>query len=215
MPANSALNRVNTVDFFAVVIPGVYFAANIGLLGFSFLDRSQTQQTPWQIINDVVINLHVNGLLILLLAGFLLGSTARAFPVKNVDKISGRINRLICTLRQQPDRKRHFSHEFPYNPMLQHIFENLESKYDFHPRCAPAPADAPEKKRMGEFNYWKTVICHDSTELFGFVRAAEARVRMFAGLVRATAWSCILAIVAMACPALRQWYEPFVASAIL
>jgi hypothetical protein len=216
MSANAALNRVNTVDFFTVVIPGVYFVANIALFGFWFIDRSKTEETPWRIIGNAVTNLPVNGLLILLLAAFLLGSTARAFPVKTVDTVSGWINKLRCVLPCWRRLKSPYSQEFPYNPMLEDIFGYLKQcDCDFTEQCAPAPEHDPEKKRIAEFNYWKVVICCDSPELFALIRAAEARVRMFAGIIWATGWSCVVSTVAVALPPLRQWYEPFVTSAMV
>lgn len=214
MPANTFLNRVNTVDFFAVLIPGVYLAANISLLGFWCVDRSATNETPWQIINGAIIRLELNGLLIFVLAAFLLGNTVRAVPIRVVDRLSTWINRCLCRLPLWENRQDDYREDFPYVNILNKIFELLY-KHSYVSEGRPCASPEWGLRKLAEFNYWKALLCSKSSDSFAFVLAAESRVRLFAGIIWATGVSCVICALAMCFPQYRQWYGPFVASLIV
>ncbi|MEZ4746800.1 MAG: hypothetical protein R3C41_12060 [Calditrichia bacterium] len=209
MPADATLNRINTLDLFGVVIPGMYLAANVSLLGFAFIDRTQSNQTPWEIINTAVSGLNISGFLILIISGLLLGSMARAFPVKTVDQVSGWLNRLTSFSKR---KKGHYSHEFPYNVMLETIFKNIKSEFNLDDKSAPPKTEETYLKRTGIFNFWKILICRESPELFALISSAEARVRMIVGIIWSTAWSSLISLIALVLPYFSQWHEPFILS---
>src|SRR5205823_283751 len=98
MPADTTLSKVNTVDFFAVVVPGTYLLANLALFGFVFVDTT-VQTSSWEIIWNAISSLNPYSLLLVLLVAYLLGSTARAIPVKVVDDISSKNHRIIRAIR--------------------------------------------------------------------------------------------------------------------
>ena len=61
MPTNTVLSRVNTIDFFAIVIPGFYVTCALSLFAFGFLDRPTNANGPWAIIKNAIVNIHING----------------------------------------------------------------------------------------------------------------------------------------------------------
>jgi hypothetical protein len=207
MSADTALSRVNTVDFFGVLVPGVYVAANLSLLGFAFVDPNITTDPAWSIINNAVVNVELNKLLLLLLISYLLGSTARALPVNTVDRVSGWVNSTIIPRKKA--RRQAYAENFPYLNLLEGIFTDLNKNNSFtisnRPKAEPTP--------MAAFNYWKAVIAKESPNLVAQIRAAEARVRMFAGIVWATAFSLAVCLIALLCPRGQSWWQPFVFSA--
>src|SRR5262249_104157 len=59
-------------------------------------------------------------------------------------------------------------------------------------------------------NSWKAEICQKSTDLFSYILSAEARVRMFAGIIWATVVAVVLGLIQLVMPSTRQWWEPSV-----
>jgi hypothetical protein len=177
---------VNTIDFFAVIVPGFYVTCVLSLFAFAFVDRPMTAKSPWAIINGVIAGMHVNGAIFILLASHLLGSMIR-----------------VCFRRGRPEI---YNSPFPYPIALERRFRNLGGFEAFDIKRDPTK----EPDIHITFNYWKAEICQKSADLYAHTFSAEARVRMFAGIIWATGIGLALGIVQLVCPATRRWWEPVV-----
>lgn len=190
MPAKTALSRVTSLDFFGVVIPGLYLTCIISLFGFLFLDDVTPEKSPWKVINDSVASVTVAGGMLMLFVSYLLGSISRAFPVKWPDALCGFIRRD----RQWPwpfrSRPEIYNAEYPYPKSLERQFVALGEHNRFDVRCDPT--DEPDSHVS--INFWKVEVCEESAPLFLEVSRAEARTRMFAGMFWATGISVPIGI---------------------
>lgn len=202
------LSHVSTIDFFGVLIPGLYVSGNLLLLTFAFVDPKETTESAWIIIDNAIIGFQLNKLFLLLLVAYLFGSAARVFPVNVIDKISGWINQKIS---RNETWKEESKQKFPYIEYLNKLHGDIKHYNSF--TVTTELQEEPDP--MSVFNYWKAVITRESPNLVAQIRAAEAKVRMFAGIVWATGFSLILSLIALSFSSIRCWWPPFVISACL
>jgi hypothetical protein len=201
MPTNTVLSRVNTIDFFAIVLPGFYFTCALSLFAFGFLDRPTNAKGPWDIIKNAIANIHVNGAIFILLASHLLGSVVRSLPVAWPDAISAKLVRIFFRRGQAEV----YDANFPFPLALENWFKKLGGHEVFKIRF-----DSTEETIHLLFNFWKAEICQKSADLFSYTLSAEARVRMFAGIIWATGLALVIGLIQLALPSTRQWWEPSV-----
>lgn len=208
MSSDNMLSRVSTIDFFGVLIPGLYLTSNLLLLAFAFVDPKETTDFAWIIINDAIVGFDLNKLLLLLLVAYLSGSATRVFPVNVIDKISGWINQKISRNKSWKEESKQ---KFPYVGYLNKLHVDINQNNSFTLTIEPQMEPEP----MSAFNYWKAVVTRESPNLVAQIRAAEAKVRMFAGIVWVTGFSLILSLIALSFSNIRYWWPPFVISACI
>ncbi len=164
MPEKSMIGQFHKSEFFAVLPPG-FFAFTV-LYSCVAVDFS-SDPSLWSVLDALASKLQQSPvLLIFLLVGcYLLGSVFRALPVNWIEK-------------SIPP----FRVEFPYPQLLKEMVDILSShgrvtRHD-HSKVPDLSMGLP----MDVFNYWKDVLCVNSTEGFEYYQSFETRVRLFAGI---------------------------------
>lgn len=103
MSAEKVLDRVGLVDFFSVVVPGLYMASALSLPFVPAAARSYAVKPPaddqgWFMVNAVIAHITVAGAFGILFAAYLLGSLARTVLVRRTDWFSGLLHTSLETV---------------------------------------------------------------------------------------------------------------------
>ncbi len=172
MATDSLLDRINKVDFFAVLPPGFY---SVLLLGF-LLKFPQNATTMIEALSPIAFVLKENPvyLIFLLFAAYLFGSIIRALKVKWAEKVS-------------PP----FRSDFPYQDELKIALETLKKSQAIKVDTTKFP-DLSGGVSEDVFNYWKDVLCAKSDKAFDYYESFETRARFSAGMV----WAGVVGMIA-------------------
>lgn len=186
----AVVSRIGS-DLFALMVPGSYVLASIGVTCITIVS-AVTQQDPLaavSLINYVVAHQWPAAVALAALA-YLIGQVIHAFPVNRADK--------ICSLLLRSFMKNKWSVElykgrFPYFNLLELIFEHLKTT---HPEVPNFEVPNSETPLHTVFNFWKLAVCQEEPGLFALAQYKESRVRLYAGMFWSGLISITLAIVA-------------------
>lgn len=176
MPAGSLIGQFTKSDFLSVLPPGFYIFTTVYscyVVNFQYFSPAESL---WTIIDSLANQLRQQPvmLIFLLFACYLLGSVFRALPVYWVEK----------TIPP-------FHAGFPYPNVLTEVVEILNKNDSATKHDRTKTPDLSGGIPMHVFNYWKDVLCLNTTEGFEYYQTFEIRVRLFAGIIWA-GWTGIL-----------------------
>jgi hypothetical protein len=171
MATDSLLNRINKMDFFAVLPAGFY---SVIMIGFWFIEQSNPKNIM-EAINPIAQALKDNPvyLVFLLFAAYLVGSIFRALKVKWAE--------CICPP---------FHSSFPFSEELNRALIEIKTSGSKILIDSHLP-DIKNGLTNNEFNYWKDVLCIKSERGFEYYETFETRTRFSAGMV----WAGVVGIV--------------------
>jgi hypothetical protein len=187
MPAGTALSRIGRFEFIALLGPGVYLTVACALGGgavYDALDRTNND-VPAQMLTTIAASWPLATFFFFI--AYLTGSALRACSVTFVDRYIG--SRFKFTASGPFQRALYESNNFPYLPMLEHQLEAIRqnrSGLSLQGEILP-----PVQTAHTVFNLWKTLVCGKSTALFEYTQELESRVRLFSGML----WASALALV--------------------
>lgn len=171
------LGQFNRSDFFAVLPPGFYiFVVIYSCAALDFMAPSK-ELTILIIIEALTNQVQQQPiyLIFILFACYMLGSIFRALPV-------------VWAERSIPP----FRTSFPDIDILKEVMETLNKNKDAtkHDISKMPSLEDINELPMHVFNYWKDVLCVNSSEGFEYYQTFETRVRLFSGIIWAS-WSGI------------------------
>lgn len=171
MAADSLLNRINKMDFFAVLPTGFY---SFIMIGFWFVVQPD-QKNIMKAISPIATTLKDNPvyLVFLLFASYLFGSIIRALKVEWAERV-------------YPP----FTSRFPFPTELKKALTTIKQSKSLKIDISKLP-DIEKNFANDEFNYWKDVLCVESEYGFEYYETFETRTRFSAGMV----WAGVIGII--------------------
>lgn len=171
MATDSILDRIDTVDFFAVLPAGFY---SVTMMAFS-LTVPPGAHNMIDALSPLAGVLKDNPVYFVfwLFAAYLVGSIARALRVTWAERVS-------------PP----FRSDFPFPEKLRETLENLKTSPATRLDATRIP-DIRNGLSNDEFNYWKDVLCTKTKSGFEYYQTFESRVRFSAGMV----WAGVIGVV--------------------
>jgi len=183
------------VDFFGVLLPGLYVVASIGFarlaIGASGLDDLSGRLAS-----------HLNGetklypVVVAVFAAYILGSAIRAFPISVADNVIGSAVRPLIRTRiversSNAEFRKLYDDGFPYRAMLEYVGRELERT---HSVTSLRALERSVDYRV-VFDYWKTYVRIKNPEFTTRLHELEARTRMFHGFLWAALCGTLVALV--------------------
>ena len=205
MPVQSTLGRLRTVEFFGVLLPGLYV---IGSIGFTFIARN-AQHAPALIAQ---LRRHVSSdpkwypVALAIFAAYIIGSIIRAIPISGLDNAIGALVRFAIGFRPLQSivnerSKLLYKDRFPYLAMVNHIREDINITATFgssYPPQSVSPGVSGDQSasRRPVFDYWKTYVRIKQPDYTSCLHELEARSRMFHGMSWAMLFSIVVSLLA-------------------
>jgi len=164
MAADSMLNRINKIDFLAVLPPGCY---SVMMITFLFVVPSDSKSIT-EVIKPIADSLKANPVywVFLLFSAYLIGSIFRTLRVKWAERLY----------------PRQFRSNFPCKDVLKDALAKLSGSLAVKLDVSKLP-DLTGGLSNDDFNYWKDMLCIDSEHGFHYHETFEARSRFSAGMV--------------------------------
>ncbi len=170
------LGQFSRGEFFSVLPPGFYiFLVTYSCTALELIENPQEQTTLkiFQTLSKQIFEQPVF-LIFILFACYMLGSIFRALPVYWAEK-----------------SVRPFSTDFPYPEILKKVVDELNEHHNITKHDISKMPSLKDEVPMNVYNYWKDVLCVNSSEGFQYYQTFETRARLFSGIIWAS-WSGIL-----------------------
>ena len=170
------LGQFSRGEFFSVLPPGFYiFIVTYSCVVLDLIEKPK-EQTVLKIFQSLSNHIYQQPvfLIFILFACYMLGSVFRALPVDWAEK-------------SIPP----FSTDFPYPVVLKEVMEILNNNQNVTKHDISKMPFLKDGVPMHVYNYWKDVLCVNSSEEFQYYQTFETRARLFSGIIWAS-WSGIL-----------------------
>ena len=173
---NNILGQFSRGEFFSVIPSGFYiFLVTYSCVAFDLIEKPK-EQTVLKIFQSLSNHIYQQpvSLIFILFACYMLGSVFRTLPVYWAEK-------------SIPP----FSTDFPSPVVLKEVMETLNNNQNITKHDISKMPSIKDGVPRHVYNYWKDVLCVNSSEGFQYYQTFETRVRLFSGIIWAS-WSGIL-----------------------
>lgn len=207
LPVQSTVARIRTVEFFGVLLPGLYVMSAIG---FAFVSAGARD---WGTLSSklkaaLAVDPKWLPTIAVLFASYIMGSMVRAFPVDSVDRRIGGLVRWIRGLNPKKDKENAqgsmlyllYGSDFPYQPWLEHHHALIVTTQKYLNSSAAVQESLKTGILPGDFrlhvvfDFWKAWLYAVEPDAGSHIQESEARTRMFCGMF----WACIIAFIVSA-----------------
>ncbi len=185
MDVKSPVDRVTTVDFFAIFVPGSYVVVSLFIAYSSIVEDGTTGlltaiRTGGELASQWPIAF------VTFLMAYLFGNLPRAFPAGATDRFCTTVREVLRGKKGAARRPANSGHrkaflesdEFPYASLLNRLWRDLEIRRE---------TDSEGLDPMViDFDCWKLIIQREWPEMASAIRSLEARGRYFVGMIWAS-----------------------------
>jgi hypothetical protein len=202
MPVSKFTDRIEKIDFFAVLPAGIYVMSVLCVCMYEWAYPTSETKTIFSILTQIacILNKNVTFAILVIFGAYIVGSIIRSVPVdwaewsiphtkKSEISSAGELEKTTTEEPKKSTNKE--ANKFPYQNLLIDALKDLKDAEAATKIDKGSLPDISKNFSRNVYNFWKDTLCNFSSNGFDYYERYETRARFSAGMF----WAGILGIL--------------------